>query len=266
MSDLESALADAHTAGERLWPGVRVPAVVFGRFVAGRVTPAALQQRAGDLYLAAGCAASVPAAQQAFEVTFIARTPQYVARMARPDLVAEVQQLLRIKLLVGPPPRIGTYDGSAPLGAWLRVIAVRAALDVVESQARGLKQQSLDEAGEGVASALAASGSIERTMVLGRYYPFLQQSLEEELLALPATDKALLRMHFIDGLSVDALAPLFKVHRATVARWLVSLRQRIVERFKAKVAVELPVTGSEFRSLMEAVAPELRVSITRLLG
>ena len=45
---------------------------------------------------------------------------------------------------------------------------------------------------------------------------------------LSARERNLLRMHHLHGLTVDELAPMFRVHRATVARWITSAREHLL--------------------------------------
>src|SRR5262249_24097690 len=90
--------------------------------------------RAADLYLAVACAARVPGAVDAFEHTHVRRVGTYLARK-RPSaaFVDEVQQVVREKLFVGKdgaPPKIAEYSGQGGLAGWVRVIALRVAIDL----------------------------------------------------------------------------------------------------------------------------------------
>src|SRR5262245_58099234 len=83
----------------------------------------------GDLYLAWACAAGVPGAHAVFEREIVAHVPLHLARFRRgPEFTDEVLQALRERLLVGDPPRIAAYGGRGPLGAWVRVAAIRIAV------------------------------------------------------------------------------------------------------------------------------------------
>src|SRR5947207_9128327 len=84
-----------------------------------------------DFYLARACACDAPGAMVTFERVFMSQVPAYLRRLrASPSFVDEVQQLLRAKLFVGPPPQITEYAGTGPLTAWLRVTALRTAFDL----------------------------------------------------------------------------------------------------------------------------------------
>src|SRR5947209_904462 len=77
----------------------------------------------------------------------------WVARVGRePSFVEEVRQTVREKLLVAAadaPPRIVEYTGRGALAAWLRIIAVRAALN--------LRRRRGDVAPDGASDEAAAA-------------------------------------------------------------------------------------------------------------
>src|SRR5262250_2343285 len=53
------------------------------------------------------------------------------ALLARPTPLADaVRQRVRMKLFVGAAPKIASYAGTGPLGAWLRVVTIRCARDL----------------------------------------------------------------------------------------------------------------------------------------
>src|SRR4051812_26013639 len=92
-----------------------------------------------DLTLAAACAAGDASALAAFERDFLPQVPGYLTRLAKqPAFIDEVQQLLREKLFVAK--KILEYSGQGPLGAWLRVVTVRLALDLL--RARGQRMET----------------------------------------------------------------------------------------------------------------------------
>ena len=73
----------------------------------------------------------------AFDREVLSQVGLLLGRMQpTPQLVDDTRQALREKLLVAAPgarPRIGEYAGRGPLQAWVRVAAVRAALDILRA-------------------------------------------------------------------------------------------------------------------------------------
>src|SRR6185295_2269441 len=83
-----------------------------------------------DLALALAAANGDAAAIEEIERTIVEPLPRTLSRLRpSPDLVDELRQELREKLLVGPRPKLLEYRGRGPLGAWARVVALRLAHD-----------------------------------------------------------------------------------------------------------------------------------------
>lgn len=56
----------------------------------------------------------------------------------------------------------------------------------------------------------------------------MKHAIEDAAAELAPRDRALLRLHLVERASIDDIAALYRVHRATVARWIQSARE-IVE-------------------------------------
>jgi RNA polymerase sigma-70 factor (ECF subfamily) len=72
-------------------------------------------------------------------------------------------------------------------------------------------------------------------------------------------------MHARDGLSIDRIAPMLGIHRATAARRLERARADALDAARA-ILQEGGLSASEARSLCIALAPEVDVSIARALA
>jgi RNA polymerase sigma-70 factor (ECF subfamily) len=257
-------LAEAVAAARARWPEITFGEEEFTRYLDHRqISDETIAARGVDLFLAAACAAGDPAALRALDVEHLEQVGGHVrARMKASDaLIDEVRQALRIKLLLDKSPRIARYDGSGPLGAFVRVAAVRVALDLVKMSARA--PQAMDP--ERVARRLSAPQVGESQLARLAHGPRFQAALEEALVALPERDRAVLRFHFVEGLNIEAIGKVYRVHRATVARWLVDIRGRLFQAVEKRLAVDLRITPSEFRSLLGTVQDDLRISISRVL-
>jgi RNA polymerase sigma-70 factor (ECF subfamily) len=253
----------AFDAGQVAWPGVSLPKAAFDeRLRLLQVDPDNLLARGGDLYLAAACAANVPAAVATFERSFLVPVPRQLGRVV---LTAheedELRQQLRVKLLVGPTPKILEYKGSGPLGAWVRVCALRLALDLKmapEVVKRG-DNQALD-------ALMGANAGGETMLDTEHHRESFREALQESLAMLTTREKTILRLHFLDGMNIDALGTVFHVHRATVARWLVSIRTRVLDHVRQRLSLDLGASSSEAQSLVRLLRSEVQVSIQRILG
>src|SRR5215467_7179026 len=183
-----------------------------------------------DAYLAAACARGDAAALRTVEETVFCRIPAIVHRIdPTPAFAGEVTQQVRIRLFVrdgDAPPRIARYTGEVPLSAWVRVIALRLALNAK----RGLRAPG-DDAEE---ARVVAMDDPEVDCLRSEYREPFVRAFEAALSSLPKDDRTVLRLHYVDGLNIDGIGRVFQVHRATIARWLVRIRSEVLARTKAR--------------------------------
>ncbi|HEX9105397.1 MAG TPA: sigma factor-like helix-turn-helix DNA-binding protein, partial [Polyangia bacterium] len=219
---MATSLQDVIDRARAAWPGLELDDAGFAahaaRCLEGGGDPVALH--AGDLWLAYGCAVGDEAALGAFDRELLSQVGLLLARLQpTPQLVDEVCQRLREKLLVAPPgaqPRIVDYAGRGPLVAWVRVAAVRAALDLLRA---GGARADADVEPDDLAAA-AASSSPELDYLKQRYRPQFEAAFQDALRALDSEQRNVLRLHVLEGLNIEQIGALFKVHRSTVARWI----------------------------------------------
>jgi RNA polymerase sigma-70 factor (ECF subfamily) len=177
------------------------------------------------------------------------------------DQADELRQQMRVTLLLGAQPKIGTFRGQGPLGAWVQVCAVRLALKL------GAARDRMANPDAGLLEGLVAQDADQELLAAkSQYRDTFQAALEECFSALPSRQKTLLRMHFLDGMSIDEMGQVFHVHRATIARWLVAIRREVLEQICNKISLNLRTSSSEFRSMVRLVRNDVRLSLHRILG
>ena len=257
----EAEILRAFAEGQRRWREAVVSTADFSTHVRRlQVTRADLGARGPDIYLACACAAGDPGALAAFEREHLTQVRSNVARIGlRSDLLDELRQRLRVRLLADRPPRIASYAGVGPLWAWVRVASIRIAVDVMAADA-----SSPSEDGRLVSNALPAVVP-EDEVARAAYGPLIQRALEAAIAELSPRDKSVMRFHFLEQLTLDAVANIYRVHRATVARWLVSIKRGLLRAVRARLSVDLGTSPSEFRSLLEVVMSDLRISLAHWL-
>jgi RNA polymerase sigma-70 factor (ECF subfamily) len=256
------SVAFAFESGRSTWPGVSLHPESFAcKAEQLRVREEDLEARGADLYLAWACAQHDASALGHFERVFLSKVDAYVRRLGlEKDAVDEVQQGLRIRLLVGVEPRVGQYTGRGPLGAWVRIIAVRVAMSATRAKPRE-RSEDVDALGALVVERAGAEVALMRN----RYADLFQAALERSLDVLEPRDKTILRMHFVDQLNIDAIGRIYRVHRATIARWLVGIRQKVLANLRQELSLELHTTSSEFRSILDVLRDDLTVSLRNLI-
>ena len=83
--------------------------------------------------------------------------------------------------------------------------------------------------------------------------------------ALDDRQRALLRYSLVDGWTVDQIGELYKVHRATAARWVAAARDALGDLIRTEVAKRLAIDELEVDSLIALVRSRIDVSLERVL-
>jgi RNA polymerase sigma-70 factor (ECF subfamily) len=217
---------------------------------------------AGDLLVALGCVRGEPAALGIF---FAHYTPEILRALRRLDLSealrTDLQQDLHARLLVGDGdrgPLLARYRGSGPLRRWLQATAINTALKVVS-------RERLVPVGDAVAVGRAAEApDPELELVKRESRAAFDRAIRDAFDELSREERLLLRQHFVDGSSIDVLARLYRVHRATAARRLVRARTRLFDLTRRLLEERLDLGQPTFRSLCRLLVSQLDVSLAQL--
>jgi RNA polymerase sigma-70 factor (ECF subfamily) len=261
---LEQRLDALVEAARRAWPTVALDSTVFISHLVEHL-PADLDAgkaidrvHAGDLYLACACARGFPEAISAFDREYLSLVGTAVARIDRsPHFVDEVRQRLRERLLVGSRPRIADYNGSGPLGGWVRVTAIRVALNAV----RESKRINHDE----LLSVPGAADSPELDAIHRQYRPQVEAALRTAIGHISANDRELLRLHYIDKVSFERIGRLKNIDPTTVSRRIAATRRFVLAQTKRELGRLTPLTTASRDSLLMAVRSKINISLETLL-
>jgi RNA polymerase sigma-70 factor (ECF subfamily) len=267
-ASLHEALATALEAARAAWPQVALDPLEFAAHLAGRLPDApdlidAIGQlHAADLYLACACALGEPRALACFDEQFLAPVGRtWGTRHPLADFADEVRQALRVRLLVsdgGGPPRIAGYSGRGPLAAWVRMAATRLGLDLRRRERPGSREE--DEL------TLEARGDDpELEYLKTRYAAELSEALKTTLAALSSRTANVLRLHYQEGMTVDAIGTMYRVSGRTVQRWLAEARRTILAETRRLLSERLGLTDSRLDSLIGLVRSRLDISISQYL-
>jgi RNA polymerase sigma-70 factor (ECF subfamily) len=264
---LEHALARALSGARARWPTVSVDDVTIIRAIAehaplDRDPVAALESlHVDDLLLASACLAGDRTALAIFDETHMPGVRDAVRTIdASPAFADEIVQQLRERLLVaGPesPARLSEYSGRGVLAAWLRVAAIRTALNHRRTDRRYVPAEGLDQ--------VAGSANPELEVLRKKYKAEFAEALREAVHALGDRERAILRLSVVDGLDQAALAALYRVSVSTISRWLARARDHIAQDTEQRLRSRLRLTSSEFDSLAALVVSQLDLSLASQL-
>ena len=265
MPEHAAALDAVLAAASRAWPHVRVSPEELRAYVTARLgADVPSPEIAAALCLACACVRGDPPALRAFDERYAGEITRAVAKLRLPDAeVADVVQSLRQLLLVGTreaPPRLAEYAGRGDLSGWLRVTATRAAL----KRLRGRKPEL--DADDALLAARAPGDDPELSYMKHLYRQAFRDAFGAALGTMDPREKVMLRQHFVDGLTIDELGPLYGVHRATAARWITAAKATLMERTRREFMSRARLSPREMASVMRLVQSRLEVTLARLLS
>jgi RNA polymerase sigma-70 factor, ECF subfamily len=257
--------------GRAAWPSFELPFEVFAEHLSSRLGDAldpeiAMRLCAEDLYLALACARGVTWAVTMFEDRFSATIDRAVGRVATsPAAAEELRQVVLVRLLVperlGEEPRIAQYSGRGSLAAWVSIAAGRSTLNArraLESPTGTVEELLADR-------ALADEEVPELALIRKRYQSAFVAALRQALAELDRDHRSLLRLHYVDRLTMDALASLFRVSRAGAHRRLATAREDMFQRTCGLLRKQLQIDTAELSSLLRLVRSDLDISLHGLL-
>lgn len=249
-------------AGRAAWPGVTLEASAFASHLARHeISPSeTTPPHVADLYLACACAVGQVEAIAAFDRDLMPAARAAARRIdAAPDFVDDVVQSARERLLVaalGSEPRIVDYEGKGPLRAWVRIAAMRIAMNRLRERRRDVLID--DEAFFDVVNT--------QDVPHAHYAQACSEALRTAFAALNPRERNLLRLHHLHGLTVDELAPGLRVGRSTVGRWLQKARQHLLDETRAALRSRLSIGDDTADSILRSLEGQLDISVSRLLA
>ncbi len=264
---LEALIDNAYQTGRRAFPTIDLPLESFARFALARAEQAAnwgeTPECAADLYLAAACVEQMPAAVAEFLSLFGERMPKYLGRLARnADMVNEVRQIIATRCLVSGPDRpsaLTSYSGAGSLEGWVRATAVREALALNKSSDRHVSPA------DSVLEAQVPWVDQEISLFRKIYREPVSKAFASACRQLPAEHRALLRLHFAQGVTTAQLATMYNLSRATVVRRLTDAREALVALVKSELKSTLGVTEEDFLSVVKLVNSQLDLRLSMVL-
>ncbi|MBL9017126.1 MAG: hypothetical protein JNL83_23265 [Myxococcales bacterium] len=247
------------------WPGVEVAqdtfVAAYEAKLGGDDPPPPTPAGAAELYLALACSRGDAAGIAAFDREYLAVVPIALAGMKLPAAsVEDVRATVRDKLLLadgGRPPRIVEYAGRGRLKGLVQVTATRTAIDRIRHEAKEAELPARD---------LAGPANVELSLIKAQYREAFSAGFAQAVAAASRRDRNLLRLHFLGGVTLEQLAQMYGVHRATVVRWLAAARETVFGKTREHVAATIKAPEEELDEMFELVKSRVELSVERLLA
>lgn len=263
---LEHMLAQARAAQ----PDLSLASADYFAYLAERIGDAApldgLERiDAAELYLVRACAepSSGERALRRFEDAYFREVQVGASRLrCTAEEVDEITQRVRLALFAPDSSgRLALLDKTArgDLRALIRLMALRAGISLRRSQGREL--EDVDAALE-----FAASEDIDGLAIKAEYRAKFRVSLAAAIERLEPKQRALLRLHEVDGVSVANLARMVQVDRSTITRKLAAARATILAETRRELGERFGVPRHHFESFIDVIRSNFGASIHRVLG
>jgi RNA polymerase sigma-70 factor, ECF subfamily len=238
---------------------------VLPRFAAAAGTNSSIDQHAlCDMLLAYACSRGNRNALEAFDLE-VGRDFDAAAAKLRLDAArcSDARQQLWQRLFVGDakPPKILEYQGKGRLRHWFRVLASRFLLNEIR---KGNRDRLVFDSEHGELS-VATERDPELALLEQTYRQQFRAALYDSLRALQPDQRNALRCHYIHAMSVDRMADVFGVHRATAARRVVHARQELLRLTCDYLRRALGADTEELNSVIRRAQAQSSLSVARLL-
>ena len=269
---LDAALLRAWEESSEAYPEVALDAASFVSHLAARLPegPETWEEavgsvRASELFLACACAQGRPEALARLDKDFLLPSAGAIRRVnGAGTFVDDVLQVMREKLLVGAgqsTAKISDFSGRGPLASWVRAAAVRTALNMKVRTGR----ETLVDPTEWLSFPSGSGAEPELGLLKTRFKKEFSEALHGAFAALTPQERNVLRLHFLDGLTIDKLGLMFQAHRSTAARWVVRAKQTLVEDTKRRMAESLKLRPGELDEMIGQFQSQLDLSLRRFL-
>lgn len=250
------------------WPQLEFDGTAFGAFLEERAIEGhgLTSLHVEDLFLAWACLSQQREALAAFERFTRPLIALAVRRDARDtdELIHQVQ----IKLLVAEgtrAPRLADYTGVGPLKSFVMVMAMRCLADARRSDERR-REEHVGDGWLELASIAGSNTGPETQVQWAELEPHAARAVNEAMAALSVRQRTILRLHYVEGISAEALGRMYSVHRATTTRWLVDARERVLELVQQRLRSTLDVSTASLASINQTLVGGLELSLPSLVS
>jgi RNA polymerase sigma-70 factor, ECF subfamily len=262
----EQALRDYVARARSSWPELSMLSDQdLIRHAAERCDERGLQplEHAADLLLALACTRSIAPALAAFERSYAELIARVLGQRRAEGLGDDVAQQVRERLLLGQagaPGQIAGYRGTGPLRSWVAIATSTQLAMARRSQQRRREDPEPSEFNEHVIAR-----DPELQFLQQRYRSEVEQAVVHALRTLGDRERVIMRLQLGERLTLEQLATMYAVDRATIARWLAKARRTLLEAIRLELRARTGAAEGTCEDLLRLVQSQLDVSVLRHL-
>jgi RNA polymerase sigma-70 factor len=218
-----------------------------------------------DLFLATACARGDRIAWEYFADDYLPLLHRMAAQACGQFQEGEDVAQEIVASLIADKTKIATYDGRGSLAGWLRVAVSHAAIDRFRRKRREVSLDEPDGPSRDEPSAAPLSNQGEEALD-SPWGSVLAKMLEAEIRNLPARDRLILSLYYIENVPLKIIGRQFGVHEATASRWLDKLRRGVRKSVERELRGKYGIRPGELNSLWQWVAEHEKFSLKEVLG
>jgi RNA polymerase sigma-70 factor (ECF subfamily) len=194
-----------------------------------------------------GCLAGEPAALARLDDHLRAPVPRLRGLGLTPSAIDDVLAEVRARLLAGA---LAKFEDRGALAGYVRAMVVRLAIDRLRAERPTAPVDEIDQ-------IAAFAVNLEAELTKRAHVDVVKTAFRAAWQDVPAHQRLLLSQQVLDRLSVDEIAALHGVHRATAARRCVAAREALLARLRAGLRDALGVDTETAESILFTVASRL---------
>jgi RNA polymerase sigma-70 factor (ECF subfamily) len=99
-----------------------------------------------------------------------------------------------------------------------------------------------------------------------RYRRAFMEAFKHALTGLPPKEVTLLRCRFDDGMSLEQIGEIYRVHRSTVHRWIDKARQTLIAGTRARLREQLEISESQCDSILRLINTTYDMTLRSFFG
>lgn len=170
-----------------------------------------------------------------------------------------VQASLTRVLVENGGERLRQYRGHGTFAAFVITVALR-----LFTNARTSSSTTREASDDGL-ERLPAALDLERHLARSQHRSHFASAFRAALEALAPRQRTLLKLNLVNGSSIDELAPMYQVSRATVARWLAQSRDALRVETLRRLSGTTRMEGDDLEGLLASLESGFDVSLRRFI-
>jgi RNA polymerase sigma-70 factor, ECF subfamily len=206
-----------------------------------------------DLFLAMGCSRQDRVSWEHFADEYSPLLRKFSTQVCGDSGEGEdLAQEITVKMLT-EGNRMAGYNGRGSLAGWLRAAVAHAAVDRFRRARRLVSLE--DSSNSGALADWMDTGEADSEEALdSRWGPIISNAVSESISRLAARDRLVLGLYYLRGISLLAIGRQFRIHEATVSRWIERLRRDIRKQLEKDLRKKHGLRTNDIRSLWKHIS------------